>query len=62
MSDGITRTALGQGGKGQTAWKRLDALTDEDIAQAIAEDSDTFEPDPVSLQHAKVFRPARPKK
>jgi hypothetical protein len=61
MSDGMTRTSLGQGGKGQTAWKRLDAFTDEDIAQAIAEDPDTFEPDPASLQHAKVLRPGRPK-
>jgi hypothetical protein len=38
MIGGMTRTSLGQGGKGQTAWKRLDTLTDEDIAQAIASD------------------------
>jgi hypothetical protein len=62
MNDGITRISLGQGGKGQTAWKRLDTFTDKHIAQAIAEDPDTFEPDPASLQHARVLRPDRPKK
>jgi hypothetical protein len=57
MSGGITRTSLGQGGKGQTAWKRLDALTDEDIAQAIVEDPDTFELEPALPQYARVLRP-----
>src|SRR5262245_41995556 len=47
---------VGAGGKGQAAWKRLDTLT------AIAEDPDTFQPDPASLQHAKVLRPGQPKK
>jgi hypothetical protein len=61
MSGGITRTSLGQGGEGQTGWKRGDALTDEDIAQAMAEDPDTFEPDPASLQHAMVLWPSQPK-
>jgi hypothetical protein len=46
MSDKITKTALRQGGKSQTDWKRVDALTDEEIAQAIADDPDTFEPEP----------------
>jgi hypothetical protein len=50
------------GGKGETDWKRIDALTDEDIAQTIAQDPDTFQPDPASLQHAKILRPDRPKK
>jgi uncharacterized protein (DUF4415 family) len=61
MSGKITKTSLGQGGKGQTDWKRVDALTDEDIAQAIEEDTDTFEPDPAWLQHAMVLRPGQPK-
>jgi uncharacterized protein (DUF4415 family) len=61
MSGKITKTSLGQGGKGQTDWKRVDALTDEDLAQAIEEDTDTFEPDPAWLQHAMVLRPGQPK-
>jgi uncharacterized protein (DUF4415 family) len=39
----------------------VDALTDEDIAQAIAEDSDTFEPEPEWLQRAMILRPGQPK-
>ena len=31
MNDKITKTSLGKGGKGQTDWKRVDALTDEEI-------------------------------
>jgi uncharacterized protein (DUF4415 family) len=60
MSGKITRTSLGQGGKGRTDWTRVDALTDEDLAQAIAEDPDTFEPDPAWLQRAMVLRPGQP--
>jgi hypothetical protein len=51
---------VGAGGQGQTAWKRLDTLTHEDIAQVIAEDPDTFEPEPASLQYAMVLRPGQP--
>jgi hypothetical protein len=61
MSGKITRTSLGQGGKGRTDWTRVDALTDEDLAQAIAEDPDTFEPDPAWLQRAMVLRHGQPK-
>ena len=61
MSDKITKTSLGQGGKGQTDWKRVDALTEEDIAQAIANDPDTFEPEPEWLQRAMILRPGQPK-
>ena len=60
MSGKITKTSYGQGGKGQTHWKRVDALTDEDLAQAIAQDPDTFEPDLAWLQHAIVLRPVQP--
>jgi uncharacterized protein (DUF4415 family) len=42
-------------------WKRVDALTDEDITQAIAEDPDTFEPEPEWLQRAMILRPGQPK-
>ena len=61
MSDKITRMSLGQSGKGQTDWKRVDALTDEEIAQAIADDPDTFEPEPEWLQRAMILRPGQPK-
>ena len=61
MSDKITKTFLGQGSKGQTDWKRVDALTDEDIARAIAEDPDTFEPDPAWLHRAMILRSGQPK-
>jgi hypothetical protein len=46
MKDNITKTSLGKGGKSKTDWKSVDALTDEDIARAIANDRDTFEPEP----------------
>ena len=61
MNDKITKTSLEKGGKGQTDWTRVDALTDEDIAQAIAEDPDTFEPEPEWLQRAMILRPGQPK-
>jgi uncharacterized protein (DUF4415 family) len=61
MSDKTIRISLGRGGKGHTDWKRVDALTDEDLAQAIADDPDTFEPDPAWLQRAMILRPGQPK-
>ena len=61
MSDEITRTSLGQGGKGHTDWARVDALTDEEITQAITEDPDTLEPELEWLQRAMILRPGQPK-
>ena len=61
MNDKITKTSLGKGGKGHTDWKRVDAFTDEEIAQAITEDPDTFEPEPEWLQGAMILRPGQPK-
>jgi hypothetical protein len=61
VNDKITKTSLGKGGKGQTDWKRVDALTDEGIAQAITEDPDTFEPEPEWLQRAIILRPGQAK-
>ncbi len=62
MSDKLTRTRLGEGlDHSQTDWARLDALTDEEIAAAIRNDPDTFEPEPGSLDHALVVRASRPK-
>ena len=31
MKDDVTKTSLGKGSKGKTDWKKVDALTDEDI-------------------------------
>jgi uncharacterized protein (DUF4415 family) len=45
--------------KARRAW--LDALTDEEIAAAIGNDPDTFEPEPGRLDHAVVVRAGRPK-
>ncbi len=41
----ITRR-LGEIRDDRTDWKRVDALTEEALAQAIQDDPDTFEPDP----------------
>jgi hypothetical protein len=60
MNGNMTGSSLGQGDKGQTDWKRVDALTDEDIAQAIARDPDSFEPDPAWYHHAMIIRPVQP--
>ena len=61
MKDDVTKTSLGKGGKGKTDWKKVDALTDEDIARAIANDSDTFEPEPAWFANALILRPSQPK-
>ena len=60
MNGNVTRTSLGQGAKGHTDWKRVDALTDEDIARAIAQDPDSFEPDPAWFHHAMILRLGQP--
>lgn len=61
MKDKIIKTSLGKGGKGKTDWQQVDALTDEDMAQAIADDPDTFEPGPAWFENALVLRPSQPK-
>jgi uncharacterized protein (DUF4415 family) len=47
--------------KGQTDWKHVDALTDEAIGQAIAEDPDSLEPSSGWLRGAMIPRPGQPK-
>jgi uncharacterized protein (DUF4415 family) len=61
MNDDITTTSLGKGAKGKTDWTKVDALTDEDIARAIANDPDTFEPEPAWFANALILRPRQPK-
>ena len=63
MSDKLTRMRLGEGlDQSLTDWARLDALSDEAIAEAIRDDPDAFEPEPGSLEHALVVRAGRPRK
>ena len=63
LSKRFTKTRLGEGlEKARTDWKRLDALTDPDIAGAIDEDPDSFEARPEWLENAVIVRPARKKR
>ncbi len=43
--------------QGRTDWKRVDALTDKDIAATIKSDPDTFEVDAAWLDKAVLVRP-----
>ena len=62
MSEKLSRMRSGEGlDQSLTDWARLDALTDEEIAAAIRDDPDTFEPEPGRLAHALVVRASRPK-
>ena len=62
MRKRITRARLGEGlDQSRTDWKRVNALTDEDIAAAIRDDPDTFEVEPACFENALVLRPAVPK-
>lgn len=61
MKEHITTRKLGDTKGSMTDWARVDALTDEDIAQAIADDPDTFELDPTWMKNAMIIRPAQPK-
>jgi len=62
MSDKLTRMRLGEGrDESLTDWARLDALTDEEIAAAIRDDPDTFEPALGQFDDARLVRATRPK-
>ncbi|MEX2263830.1 MAG: BrnA antitoxin family protein [Bryobacteraceae bacterium] len=47
--------------KGKTDWKRVDALTDADIATAVQNDPDTSEAGPDWFRNAMILRPATDK-
>jgi uncharacterized protein (DUF4415 family) len=47
--------------KDKTDWKRVNALTDADIDQAVAGDPDTFLPDDEWFKNAKWVRPEKKK-
>jgi uncharacterized protein (DUF4415 family) len=61
VSEKITRRKLGEVRDDRTDWKRVDALTDTDIARAIKDDPDTFNVDRDWFQQAMVLRPAQDK-
>ena len=62
MRKRFTRVRLGEGlEKDRTDWKRIHALTDAEIAAAIRDDPDTFEPEPEWFESALILRPALPK-
>ncbi len=62
MKRKLTRMRLGEGlEQSKTDWARVDSLTDEQIAEAIANDPDTFDPGAEWLRKASVPRPALPK-
>jgi uncharacterized protein (DUF4415 family) len=61
MSAKITRRRLSEKRKGKTDWKRVDALTDADIATAVQGDPDTPEGSRDWFRGAMVLRPATDK-
>ena len=62
MSAKLTRVRLGEGReRSKTDWKRVDGLSDRDIARAIEHDPDTFDPGAEWLRKASVPRAALPK-
>ena len=62
MSAKLTRMRLGEGReRSKTDWKKVDSLSDRDIARAIEDDPDTFDPGAEWLRKASVPRLALPK-
>lgn len=62
MKRRYTKMRLGDGlEQDLTRWKRVKALTDNDIARAIERDSDTFEVQPEWLEDAVIVLPVRRK-
>lgn len=58
--DNTTIRKLGDRRKGRTSWARVDALTDEDIAKAVASDPDAA-PIDIDWSDAVLVIPARKK-
>lgn len=62
MNETLTKTRLGERlEEDKTDWNRVDGLTEADLAQAIEDDPDTFEPGADWIDKAAVPRPARDK-
>ena len=45
----------------RTDWKRVDALSEAELNEAIRRDPDTFVPEPDWFHNAMVLRPGQPK-
>ncbi len=62
MSETLTKMHLGERPKeDRTDWKRVDDLTESELAKAIQEDPDTFEPGVDWIKKAAVPHPAEAK-
>ena len=59
MSAKLTKMRLGEGReRSKTDWRRVDSLSDRNIARAIKNDPDTFEPGEDWLRKAAIPKPA----
>ena len=62
MSGKTTRARLSEASeRDRTDWKRVDALSEAELDEAIRRDPDTFVPDPDWFKGALVLRPGQPK-
>ncbi len=62
MNETLTKTHLGERLEDdRTDWKRVDALSDADLAHAILDDPDAFEPGADWIAKAALPQPARAK-
>ncbi len=62
MSGKTTRARLGTAPeRDRTDWKRVDALSEAELNEAIRRDRDTFVPEPEWFNNAMVLRPGQPK-
>ncbi len=62
MNEKLTKTNLGERLRDdRTDWQRVDALTEDELAQAIENDLDSFEPGADWIRKAAVPRPAEAK-
>ena len=62
MNEKLTRTHLGECLEDdRTDWKRVDALSEAELRQAIHDDPDTFEPGAEWIRKAAVPHPAEAK-
>ena len=59
MSERSTRTRSGERiAEDRTDWRRVDALTEDDLARAIQDDPDSFAPDAEWIRNTALPRPA----
>jgi uncharacterized protein (DUF4415 family) len=61
MKHKVTTRRLGEVHEDLTDWASVDALTEEDLAEAIRTDPDDRELEPGWVERAMVLRPGQPK-